>query len=114
MQQPPNYPNYEGWQQPQPQQTNTQYPPQQPQWQPQPQYPPPPQQYYPPPQWQQVPPPLPPPFWQQTGRPVRIGVKIASIVCFSVGTGLYLLGGLTNAPLAGLFNLVGFILIFLI
>src|SRR5256714_8671553 len=54
MQQPPNYPNYEGWQQPQPQQTNTQYPPQQPQWQPQ--YSPPPTTYYPPQQQFQQPP----------------------------------------------------------
>src|SRR5947209_4033400 len=52
MPQPPNYPNYEGWQQ-RPQQTNTQYPQQ---WQP-PQYPAPPNTYYPPQQWQQPPPP---------------------------------------------------------
>src|SRR6266568_6190758 len=55
VQQRPNYPNYGGWQQPQ--QPNTQYPPQQP-WQ-QPQYPPPPGTYYPP-QRPMIPPPPPP------------------------------------------------------
>src|SRR6266568_3505248 len=53
VQQPPNNPNYGSWQQPQ--QPNTQYPPQQP-WQ-QPQYPP--NTYYRP-QQSMIPPPPPP------------------------------------------------------
>ncbi len=59
MQQPPNYPNYEGWQQPQ--QPNTQYPPS-------------PQPYYPPLQqpWQQPPRQEQFPFQQQSWQPPQV------------------------------------------
>ena len=81
MQQPPNYPNYGGWPQ-QPQQPNTQYPPQQPPWQPQP---PPPNTYYPPPPWQQppmMPPPLPPRPPGKKANPWLILGIIAAVIIF--------------------------------
>src|SRR5947208_12570361 len=80
MQQPPNY---GGW----PQQPNTQYPPQQPPWRPQP---PPPNTYYPPPPWQQ-PPMMPPP----PPRPPRKKANPWLILAIVIGV-LIVIGAIAN------------------